>query len=137
MRLEHQIKDQDDKFQHRLVDLDSPVSIQNTPWVGYRTPAVYRPFVGRCGHFVAVTRYFQGSNEFPEPNLIYYVSGHDKGVINDLAECQMATEVMMALDEYVDSIGDYEDPDKHKDDTKDDRIKDFILYLQSRMETKR
>lgn len=66
-------------FRHRLVDANDWTAVGVHQWVGYRTPAVWRMCIdeeeGIESHYVAVTDYFRGSVEFPDPNKIWYVCG--------------------------------------------------------------
>jgi hypothetical protein len=69
MKLEHQIID-DSTFKHRLVPKGTALNDTRYPWVGYRTPADYHT---TKGVFIAVTEYYKGSIEFPNPKKVYWI----------------------------------------------------------------
>ena len=70
MRYIHQF---DDKGNHRLgtvkCDSESPTTesaVRWGRWASYQTPAM-------LGQYLAVTEYYQGSCEFPDPKLLYRI----------------------------------------------------------------
>ena len=70
MRYIHQF---DDKGNHRLgtvkYDYGSPTKesvVRWGKWASYKTPAM-------LGQYLAVTEYYQGSQEFPDSKLLYRV----------------------------------------------------------------
>ena len=70
MKLVHEIKDDANGFLHRLVPEGTDVADKQDSWVGYTAPAC---FWTTKGVFVAVTEYYRGSHEFPNPDKIYLI----------------------------------------------------------------
>ena len=70
MKLVHEIKADANGFLHRLVPEGTDAAAKRDRWVGYTVPAC---FWTTKGVFVAVTEYYRGSHEFPDPNKIYWI----------------------------------------------------------------
>ena len=70
MKLVHEIKEDANGFLHRLVPEGTDAADRQDNWVGYTVPAC---FWTTNGIFVAVTDYYKGSREFPDPGKIYWI----------------------------------------------------------------
>ena len=67
MKIDHEIRDTAQAFNHRLVAPGRGLG----DWVTYRLPAVLK--MPKVGVFVAVTEYWKGTEPFPDPDKIYLV----------------------------------------------------------------
>lgn len=136
MNLQHQIKDTSNGIVHRLIDLDEEDRSRIKEWVGYRTPAIWHvnptdPYT----YYVAVTDYFQGSKEFPDCRQIYFVRGFKDLDIDEKPSepTIMAQQIYGFVNDYIDSISDFEDPDRAKRKTAAERCSEFVGYCAARL----
>lgn len=67
MKIDHEIRDRVEGFNHRLVAPGKGLG----DWVTYRLPAVLKMKGGST--FVACTEYWKGVEPFPDPEKIYLV----------------------------------------------------------------